>query len=118
MRLLVLGGTRFVGRAVVEAALDDGHQVTTVNRGVSGHPAAGVDAVVADRTDKAALQAAIGTGEWDAVIDTWSGAPRAAADACDVLAGRTGHYGYVSSVSVYQWPIPVGTDESTPVVYP
>jgi nucleoside-diphosphate-sugar epimerase len=116
MRLLVLGGTRFVGRAVVEAALDGGHQVTTVNRGLSGSPAAGVHVVTADRTDKAALQAAIGAGEWDAAIDTWSGAPRVAADACDVLAGRTGHYGYVSSVSVYQWPIPVGTDENTPVV--
>jgi 2'-hydroxyisoflavone reductase len=116
MRLLVLGGTRFAGRAVVEAALAGGHDVTTVNRGVSGQPGDGVQALIADRTDKAALRAALGNDEWDAVIDTWSGAPRVAADACEVLAGRTGHYGYVSSVSVYQWPFPVGVDENSPVV--
>lgn len=116
MRLLVLGGTRFAGRAVVEAAVAGGHDVTVVNRGVSGQPGESVRALIADRTDQAALRAALGDGEWDAVIDTWSGAPRVVADACEVLAGRTGHYGYVSSASVYQWPFPVGVDENGAVV--
>jgi 2'-hydroxyisoflavone reductase len=116
MKLLVLGGTRFAGRAVVEAALAEGTEVTTLNRGHSGTPAAGVTSLIADRTDKAALRAALGDNTWDAVVDTWSGAPQVVAAACELLAGRTGHYGYVSTVSVYQWPIPVGADEHSAVV--
>ena len=116
MRLLVLGGTHHVGRAVVETALARGDQVTTLNRGVSGPPAAGAQPLHADRTDPAALAAALGDGSWDAVIDTWSGAPAAVGQAAALLAGRAGHYGYVSSRSVYQWPIPDGIDESAPVV--
>jgi 2'-hydroxyisoflavone reductase len=116
MKLLVLGGTRFAGRAVVDAALAEGIDVTTLNRGQSGSPAAGVTSLTADRTDNAALRAALGDNTWDAVIDTWSGAPQVVATSCELLGGRTGHYGYVSSISVYQWPIPVGADEQTAVV--
>lgn len=116
MRLLVLGGTQHVGRAVVETALARGDHVTTLNRGVSGPPAAGAQPLHADRTDPAALAAALGGASWDAVIDTWSGAPVAVSQAAALLAGRAGHYGYVSSRSVYQWPMPDGIDESAPVV--
>ena len=116
MRLLVLGGTHHVGRAVVETALARGDQVTTLNRGVSGPPAAGAQPLHADRSDPAALAAALGDASWDAVIDTWSGAPVAVSQAAALLAGRAGHYGYVSSRSVYQWPMPDGIDESAPVV--
>ena len=116
MRLLVLGGTHHVGRAVVETALARGDEVTTLTRGVSGPPAAGARALYADRTDPGALAAALGGASWDAVIDTWSGAPCVVQDAAQLLAGRAGHYGYVSSRSVYQWPIPPGADESAPVV--
>ncbi len=116
MRLLVLGGTHHVGRAVVETALARGDQVTTLNRGVSGPPAAGAQPLHADRTDPAALAAALGDASWDAVIDTWSGAPVAVSHAAALLAGRAGHYAYVSSRSVYQWPMPDGIDESAPVV--
>jgi 2'-hydroxyisoflavone reductase len=116
MKLLVLGGTHHVGRAVVETALARGDDVTTLNRGVSRPPEAGVTALTADRTDPAALRAALGDGTWDAVIDTWSGAPAEVLDAATLLADRAGHYGYVSSRSVYEWPIPSGMDESAPVV--
>jgi 2'-hydroxyisoflavone reductase len=116
MRLLVLGGTHFVGRAVVAAALERGGKVTTVNRGIRGAPAEGVEAVHADRTIAGALAAALGNRSWDAVIDTWSGAPRAVAESARLLAGRAGHYGYVSSRSVYRWPVPAGLDETAPVV--
>jgi len=116
MRLLVLGGTQHVGRAVVETALARGDQVTTINRGISGPPAAGVKALHADRTDQAALRAALGSVSFDAVIDTWSGAPVVVREAAALLAGRAGHYGYVSSRSVYRWPVPSGADESAPVV--
>ena len=62
------------------------------------------------------LRAALGDDTWDAVIDTWSRAPRVVSDSASMLSGRAGHYGYVSSRSVYQWPIPVAADESAPVV--
>src|SRR5215831_19114896 len=116
MRLLMLGGTHHVGRAVVETALARGDDVTTLNRGITGRHQPGVRALHADRADRGALSAALGDGTWDAVIDTWSGPPRVVADAVALLAGRAGHYGYVSSRSVYRWPFPVGSDESAPVV--
>src|SRR5215469_6008064 len=116
MRLLMLGGTHHVGRAVVETALARGDDVTTLNRGMTGRHQPGARALHADRTDKAALSAALGDGTWDAVIDTWSGPPRVVADAAALLSARAGHYGYVSSRSVYRWPFPVGGDESAPVV--
>ncbi len=112
----MLGGTHFVGRAVVAAALERGDTVTTVTRGVRGAPPEPAEAIVADRTVGGALPAALGDRSWDAVVDTWSGAPRVAADSARLLAGRAGHYGYVSSRSVYRWPVPVGMDETAPVV--
>jgi 2'-hydroxyisoflavone reductase len=116
MRLLVLGGTHHLGRAVVETALARGDEVTTLNRGVSRAPAAGVEPLVADRTDTDALRAALGGRKWDAVVDTWSGAPRAVRDAARLLSGRAGHYTYVSSRSVYRHPVPRGADETAPLV--
>ncbi len=101
---------------MVEAAVARGDEVTTVNRGVSGTDVAGATARRADRTDKAQLSAALGDDAWDAVIDTWSRAPRVAGDAAALLSGRAGHYGYVSSRSVYTWPMTPGADESAPVV--
>ncbi|MEV0228106.1 NAD-dependent epimerase/dehydratase family protein [Nonomuraea sp. NPDC050786] len=114
MRLLVLGGTEFVGRAVVEEAQALGWEVTTFNRG-SHEPAAGVTALRGDRTAPGGL-AALEGGEWDVVVDTWSWAPSAVRDAAALLAGRAGHYVYVSSRSVYAQPVPYGADESAPVV--
>jgi 2'-hydroxyisoflavone reductase len=116
MRLLVLGGTHFVGRAVAEEAVARGDHVTTLTRGVSGPSAAGALALHADRTDPAALRAVLGDATWDAVVDTWSGAPGVVLDSAGLLAGRAAHYSYVSSRSVYQWPPAVGLDETGPVV--
>jgi nucleoside-diphosphate-sugar epimerase len=88
VRVLVLGGTHHVGRAVVEAALARGDSVTTATRGVSGPPASGARAVHADRTDKASLGAALDGGSWDAVIDTWSAAPRVVLESAQRLVAR------------------------------
>jgi nucleoside-diphosphate-sugar epimerase len=114
MRLLVLGGTRFVGRAVVADALARGWDVSAVNRGVSGSLPAGVRAFPADRTSASALEAALGDTTWDVVVDTWAGAPAVAGLAASLLRGRAGRFGYVSSVSVYVWGS--HADESSPVV--
>lgn len=115
MKLLVLGGTRFVGKAVVAAATTRGVDVTVVSRGESSSPPTGVTWRRADRHDLEALQRAV-TGDWDAVIDTWSGQPAAVRNAAELLADHAGWYGYVSSRSVYAWPIPPGSDESAAVV--
>lgn len=116
VRLLVLGGTHHVGRALVETALARGDTVTTLTRGVSGAPTAGADARYADRRDESALRAALGEDTWDAVVDTWSFEPSAVQRSAKLLCGRASHYSYVSSRSVYSWPLEPGSDESAPVV--
>ena len=114
MRLLVLGGTRFVGRALVEDALAQGWQVTALHRGRTGQLPEPVEVRHADRTEPASLARALADDTWDAVVDTWSGAPQAVARSADLLAGRAGRYGYVSSASVYRWGSHV--DETSPLV--
>ncbi|MGK5547809.1 NAD-dependent epimerase/dehydratase family protein [Streptomyces sp. URMC 127] len=114
MRLLILGGTEFAGRAVAEAALARGWQVTVFHRGEHAPPE-GTVALHGDRTAPDGLRT-LGRGEWDAVVDTWSWAPSAVRDAARLLAGRAGRYAYVSSGSVYRYPSPAGHDEDWPVV--
>ncbi|MGH3445574.1 MAG: NAD-dependent epimerase/dehydratase family protein [Nocardioidaceae bacterium] len=116
MRVLVLGGTRFVGRHLVGEALSRGDEVTALTRGRSGPLPDGVRALRADRRDLAAVTEAIGGQQWDAVLDTWSGEPRVVAESARLLAGRVDYYGYVSSRSVYAWPIPEAADERAPLV--
>ena len=116
MELLVLGGTRFVGRAVVADALARGWSVTTVNRGITGSPPPGVRAVTADRTSYDELARALDGTAPDLVVDTWSGAPRVVRTAARLLEGRARRHGYVSSISVYAEGRPPGGDESWSVV--
>lgn len=112
MEILVLGGTEFVGRAVVEEALGRGWAVTVFNRG--RHPApAGVTALAGEREGDLA---ALARGRWDAVVDTWSGKPGAVRAAARLLRERAGGYGYVSSRSVYVYPSAAGSGEDAPVV--
>ncbi|MFM9627658.1 MULTISPECIES: NAD-dependent epimerase/dehydratase family protein [Streptomyces] len=114
MRLLVLGGTEFAGRAVVEAALGRGWEVTVLNRGRHA-PVPGARTLVGDRTAPGGLDA-LKDGEWDAVVDTWSAAPRAVHEAARLLRGSARRYVYVSSCSVYTWAPPAGYAEDAPLV--
>jgi nucleoside-diphosphate-sugar epimerase len=116
MRLLVLGGTRFVGRAVANDALARGWDVTVLNRGATAAPAEGVTSLTADRTSYVELADVLGEATWDLVVDTWSGAPCVVRDAAGLLADGTDRYAYVSSRSVYTWPPEPGGDESKPLV--
>src|SRR5512138_2917367 len=108
MRVLVLGGTGFVGRAVVDEAVARGDEVTTLNRG--RQPAVpGVTRVVGDRLTEGGLDDL--AGEWDVVVDTWSGAPYAVRDAAARLVDRAERFVYVSSRSVYADPVGPGATE-------
>ncbi|MEV7419628.1 NAD-dependent epimerase/dehydratase family protein [Streptomyces sp. NPDC089919] len=115
MKLLILGGTEFVGRALTEDALDRGWQVTVFHRGRHAPPP-GAAALHGDRTDAAGLVALTGAGEWDAVVDTWSGDPATVLAAARLLAPRAARYAYISSRSVYTYPSPAGLAEDGPVV--
>lgn len=114
MKLLMLGGTEFVGRAITEDALDRGWEVTVFHRGHHAPPP-GTSALHGDRTAPDGLDA-LAEGEWDLVVDTWSGAPTAVRDSARLLAGRAGGYAYISSRSVYAYPAPAGLAEDGPLV--
>jgi nucleoside-diphosphate-sugar epimerase len=112
MRLLVIGGTVFVGRAVVDAALARGHDVTIFHRGQHGeaaHP--GVPHIHGDRVAEIGL---VADGGWDAVVDT-CGFDAATVAASAAALSQVPHYGFVSSISAYRdWPA-VPADEMSPV---
>src|SRR5216683_3961764 len=101
MRLLVLGGTRFLGRAIVDEAIRRGHDVTTFSRGLSGEPRPGAEALHGDRTSFEDLLRLAGR-DFDAAIDTSVIAPAHVAAAARLLADHVGHYTYTSTISVYR----------------
>lgn len=113
MNLLILGGTVFVGRALVEAAQSAGHSVTLFNRGKS-NPDLFPD-VTHLRGDRDGGLDALADGTWDAVIDTSGYVPRHVRDSASLLADRVGQYLFISSISVYAMPVAAGADESTAV---
>lgn len=99
MKLLVIGGSRFVGRHLVDAALARGDTVTLFNRGQSSSGRVpGAEHRVGDRQGDLA---ALASGEWDAVIDTCGFLPRDVARMAACLHGRVGRYVFISSVSAY-----------------
>ena len=117
MQLLLLGGTRFLGRHVVGAALARGHQVTLFTRGKTPQPFGDrVRALAGDRDPRVAPGlAAIEAGTWDAVIDTSGYVPRVVDASATSLAPRVGRYLFVSSLSVLAKPDRPGLDESAAV---
>ena len=99
MRLLVLGGTKFLGRAVVDAALAGGHDVTLFNRGTTNPELfPEVEKLHGDRDG--GLDALRGR-EWDAVVDPSGYVPRVVEQSVELLRDAVGHYVFVSSISVY-----------------
>src|ERR1700733_74865 len=112
MRLLVIGGTRFLGRHVVDCAQARDHELTLFNRGrTDPSPIAGVEQVHGDREHDLRLLAG---RSWDAVIDTSGYWPRAVRASAELLAENVDRYAFVSSISAYgSFPEP-GLDEDAP----
>ena len=110
MKLLIVGGTRFVGRHLVNAALARGDSVTLFNRGVSGAAPAGV---AQRRGDRSSDLNELASGEWDAVIDTCGYLPGDVARMAQRLAGRVGCYAFISSISVYASAATPNREDST-----
>jgi len=115
MRLLVLGGTRFLGRAIVDDAASRGYDVTTFSRGQSGHPRPGAEALHGDRTNADDLRQ-LGQRDWDAVVDTSSLAPAHVLASAQILAERVRHYTYISTISVYATRPQETITEESPVL--
>ncbi|MFJ4411504.1 NAD-dependent epimerase/dehydratase family protein [Streptomyces sp. NPDC088910] len=115
MRILVLGGTAFVGRAIVEDALHRGHDVTLFGRGRTGAGLfPGLPRLTGDR-DTGDYAALAGDTRWDAVVDVSGYVPRHVAQAMDALGDRIGRYLFISSHAVYQREgVAPGSDEDTP----
>src|SRR5918994_7421859 len=112
MRLLVLGGTLFLGAHVSTAALARGHDVATFTRGVTGSPPDGVRDLHGDRDDPGAWPGALDGWQPDLVVDTSCQTRAAPRHAAAVLGGVRG-YAFVSSLNAYaNWPPgPVGRED-------
>src|SRR5215472_12330781 len=110
MRILIIGGTAFVGRHMTRAAIDRGHEVTLFNRGKTAadlFPEA--RHLTGDRnTDLSALA----NGSWDATIDVCAYFPRQVRSLATALDHRGGRYVFISSVSAYSSSVPADYDES------
>jgi 2'-hydroxyisoflavone reductase len=117
MKLLILGGTRFLGRHLVDAALARGDAVTLFTRGRQPNPwGAAVTSLDGNRDPVIAPGlAAIEQGTWDAVIDTSGYVPRIVRASAELLAPRVGRYLFVSSISVFTDASRPGLDETAPV---
>ena len=101
MRILILGGTVFVGRAATGAAISRGHEVTHFNRGRSAPPDPRVETLPGDRGDALVLRKALDARSWDAVIDTSGYLPQVVRLSAEALRERVARYLFVSSISVY-----------------
>jgi len=112
LRLLLLGGPRFLGRAVIDAVLGRGHEITLFNRGTTGaglYPE--LEQIAGDRDG--GLDGLRGR-EWDAVIDTSGYVPRVVGAGARLLADAAGHYVFVSTISVYA-SLAEPVDETAPL---
>lgn len=113
MRVLVIGGTRYVGRFIVEGLLERGHEVTLFHRGrtnVGLFP--DVERVLGDRvTDIEQL----GSRTWDVVVDTCGYEPADVAPGLEYLVGRTERYAFISSAAVHEPTSQPGVTEDSPL---
>ncbi|MBM7440023.1 NAD-dependent epimerase/dehydratase family protein [Streptomyces sp. HB132] len=99
-KICVIGGSRYFGKLLIERLQDAGHQVTVINRG-STPPPTGVEHLVVDRNDEAALTAALNARTFDVVVDQVCYTPVQASIAARTFAGHTRRYVMTSTIEVY-----------------
>lgn len=110
---MVLGGSWFLGRAVVTVALARGWSVTTFRRGLSGSDVLGAEVVRGDRGSADDLARLASAGPWDLVVDTSGYVPREQGVIARALEPVAGRFVFISSVSVYAgWPLEPLTEAS------
>ena len=115
MRILIIGGTRFLGRHLVDSALARGHEVTLFNRGKTNPDLfPQLETILGDREKDVGKLANLGR-TWDAAIDVAGYLPRIVRLSVEALEPRVSRYVYISSLSVYENFREVGIDESYPV---
>lgn len=115
MRLLVIGGTVFLGRHIVSLALAAGHEVTTLNRGTYNlDEQANVEKLVANREGDLGI---LSGRTFDVVVDTCGYRPETVRRSIDALAGSVGTYVFISTVSVYADFSAIGINEEHPIKY-
>jgi 2'-hydroxyisoflavone reductase len=113
MRLLILGGTWFLGRTLAELAVARGWNVTTFSRGLHGHDAAGTSPVRGQREDPDDMARLARAGRWDAVVDTSGYTAETVELAARTLHDRVDRYVLISTVNAYRgWPALPLTDSS------
>ncbi|MBZ0286837.1 MAG: SDR family oxidoreductase [Anaerolineae bacterium] len=114
MKILILGGTHFLGRHLTESALKAGHEVTLFNRGKT-NPGLfkNVEYLKGDR-DASDLSALKGR-QWDAVVDTCGYVPRVVRESAELLADNVAHYTFISTISVYSDTTQYNMDEGGPL---
>ncbi|MFN8452727.1 MAG: SDR family oxidoreductase [Anaerolineae bacterium] len=113
MKILVIGGTRFVGRHFVDAALARGHDITLFNRGQSNADL--YPNVENLRGNRDGDLAALAGGRWDAVVDTCGYVPRVVRQSAELLADKVNRYLFISTISVYEDMLEPGADENAPL---
>lgn len=116
MKLLVIGGTHFVGRAVVEDAAARGHDVTVFHRG-SEEPEGFPDVEHLHGDRDGGLDVLRGR-DWDAALDTCGYVPRVVRDSAQLLAENVGTYAFISTLSVLPDEAPPASNEDTPIHQP
>ena len=106
-RILIIGGNGIISGSVTRLAVKQGMAVTLVNRGTSTTrpPIDGVESMIGDADDAASLRAAVGTREFDVVVNFRAFTPAQVRADVELFSGRTGQYVFVSSASAYQKPV-------------
>ncbi|MEF2245209.1 NAD-dependent epimerase/dehydratase family protein [Paenibacillus sp. IITD108] len=101
--ILVLGGTRFFGRKLVELFIEDGHNVAIMTRGQSGNPFGNkVEHIIADRTNKEELANKFEGRKFDIVYDNICYSPNEAFEFCEIFNGKIGRLVFTSTLAVYE----------------
>lgn len=108
MKILILGGSRFLGKAFIEEAKKENHEITIFNRGTQNGGLKDVEILIGDRNEPLTV---LENRSWDAVLDTSGFVPRAVRNSTELLKDRVGHYTFISSISVYKDWIPEGLTE-------